>query len=66
MGELRRLAVPAYTRADARLAVALSGRLSVAVSGRNLLESSHPEYRSSVVVATRIPRSVTVHLVWKY
>jgi iron complex outermembrane receptor protein len=66
MGALRRLGVPAHTGADARIAVALTSRLSAAVAGRNLFESSHAEYDSNVIVATRIPRSVTVYLVWKY
>jgi iron complex outermembrane receptor protein len=66
MGALGRLAVRAYTRADARVAVALTRRLSVAVAGGNLLESSHGEYDSILTVASRIPRSVNVQLVWKY
>jgi iron complex outermembrane receptor protein len=65
-GRLTNLTVPAYTRADARIEVVLTGHLSAVAVGRNLFDDTHPEYSSTVLVATRVPRSVNVQLVWRY
>jgi iron complex outermembrane receptor protein len=65
-GALTNLVVPAYTRADVRVQVRLTGRLSAVANGRNLLDSTHGEYSSNTVVATRVPRSGNIQLVWKY
>ena len=64
IGTLTNLAVPAYTRADARVEVTLTKRLSAVAAGTNLFRSTHAEYTSNVLVATRVPRSVNVQLVW--
>ena len=65
-GRLRTLAVPAYTRADARVEVMLTGHLGLSAIGKNLFASTHPEYESAQIVATRVPRSANIQLVWKY
>jgi iron complex outermembrane receptor protein len=66
VGRLATLAVPAYTRLDARGEIILTRRLSAIVSGRNLLQGSHVEFASPVVLASRIPRSASIQLVWRY
>jgi iron complex outermembrane receptor protein len=65
-GALRALGVPAYTRADARVQVRLTGQLSVVTAARNLLEPSHPEFVQGSVVSTQIPRSADIQLVWQF
>jgi outer membrane receptor protein involved in Fe transport len=65
-GTLANLVVPAYTRADMRVEVRLTGRLSAVAAGRNLFDSTHAEYTSNVLVATRVPRSGNVSLTWKF
>jgi iron complex outermembrane recepter protein len=62
---LPNLAVPGYTRADARLTVTLTAQLSAIVVGTNLLASDHAEFMSTIVAATRVPRSVNLQLVWR-
>ena len=64
-GALPNLAVPGYTRADARLTFTLSPQLSAIVVGSNLLASDHPEFTSTIVAATRVPRSASLQLVWR-
>jgi iron complex outermembrane receptor protein len=65
-GALRTLAVPAYTRADARIEVTLTKRLSAIGIGSNLFRSAHAEYASDQIVVRGVPRSFNVQLVWKY
>jgi outer membrane receptor protein involved in Fe transport len=62
---LRKLAVPAYTRADARVEVRLSRRLSAIAVGSNLFNATHLESGSSTIVITRVPRSANIQLVWR-
>jgi hypothetical protein len=64
VGTLTNLAVPAYARADARVKVITTSRLCAVAAGANLFRSTHVEYASNVLVATRVPRSVNVQLVW--
>ena len=66
-GELSNLKVAAYTRADARLEVPLTRRLSVAVAGQNLFDDMHAEYAGAgaIVTPTLIPRNASVSLVWR-
>jgi iron complex outermembrane receptor protein len=66
VGPLTNLAVPAYTRADVRVEVVLTGHFTVSVVGKNLFAATHGEYASSLVVATRVPRSANIQLVWRY
>jgi iron complex outermembrane recepter protein len=66
-GKLARLDVAAYTRADARLEVPLTPRLSVALVGQNLFDDLHAEYAGAgaIVTPTLIPRNASVSLVWR-
>ena len=66
-GELSGLHVPAYTRADARLEVPLTRRLTLAVVGQNLADPTHAEYAGvgAIVTPTLIPRSASINLVWR-
>jgi outer membrane receptor protein involved in Fe transport len=66
VGPLPGLAIPAYTRADARVEVGLTKKLSVIAAGRNLLEAAHAEYTGLTIVATQVPRSADIQLVWRF
>ena len=65
-GPLRTLGVPAYTRADARVEVRLSPRVSAVGGVRNLFDASHAEFLGVTVVHTQIPRSADIQLVWRF
>jgi len=67
VGALEHMGVPAYTRLDARVAVKLSPRVSLALAGQNLLSAAQPEFvgSGSGPVATLVPRSADVRLVWR-
>lgn len=65
-GALRVLGVPAYTRVDAGLEVALTPRLSVVAAARNLFDPAHAEFKSLAVVSTQIPRAADLQLVWRF
>ncbi len=65
-GRLRTIDVPAYTRADVRVQFTLTPHLSAVAAGKNLLDSAHAEFQSSYVVASKIPRSMNVQLIWRY
>ena len=65
-GRLRAYDVPAYTRADARVAVTLNQHLSLAAAGRNLFDPAHGEFLATAVVSTRVRRSADIQLVWRY
>jgi iron complex outermembrane receptor protein len=65
-GALTSLIVPAYTRADVRAEVRLTRHLSAVAAGRNLFDSTHAEHTSNVRVATRVPRSADIQLVWRF
>ena len=65
-GALRSLGVPAYTRADARVEVRLTGRLSAIAAARNLFDAAHPEFVSLAVGSTQVPRSADIQLVWRF
>jgi iron complex outermembrane recepter protein len=66
VGTLTALGVPAYTRADARVEVKLTRQLSAIAAGRNLLDPAHVEYTAFTIVATQVPRSADVQLVWRF
>jgi iron complex outermembrane recepter protein len=66
VGTLSGFGVPAYTRADARVEVRLTGHLSAVAAGRNLFDSTHAEYASNVLITTQVPRSADVQLVWRF
>lgn len=65
---LQQQAVAAYSRADARLEVKLTTRLSALVVGQNLLNPAHAEFAAVnlPVEATLIPRSVRMQLTLRY
>jgi iron complex outermembrane receptor protein len=54
--------VPAYAELGARVAWAVTDRLQLAVSGRNLLNPKHQEFPAPT--ADAVPRSVFVSLSW--
>jgi iron complex outermembrane receptor protein len=64
-GRLRAMGVPAYTRADARVEVRITPRLSLIATGRNLADPRHAEYLTRSVVSTQVPRSADIQLVWR-
>jgi iron complex outermembrane receptor protein len=65
-GPLRTLGVPAYTRADARVEVRLSPRVSAIGGIRNLFDAKHAEFLGVTVASTQIPRSADIQLVWRF
>jgi iron complex outermembrane receptor protein len=65
-GALRTLGVPAYTRADARVEIRLTGHLSAVAAARNLFDPSHAEFVAGSVTSTQIPRSADLQLVWRF
>jgi iron complex outermembrane receptor protein len=54
--------IDGYVELDGRVAWAVTDRVQLAVSGRNLLHDDHPEY----VEGNLIPRSVFVDLQWRF
>jgi iron complex outermembrane receptor protein len=68
VGPLVGLGVPGYTRADGRLDLPLTRRLTASVVGQNLFDPEHAEFRDSggTVRQTLVPRSVRVQLAWRY
>jgi len=67
-GSVRHLAVPAYTRIDARIEWSLTSQLSAIAGGQNLLRQSHPEFygHETNMQSTLVPRSGTLGLVWRF
>jgi iron complex outermembrane receptor protein len=68
VGRLRQLGARAYTRADVRVELKLSDRLSAIVTGQNLFDRAHAEYPSEhmPIVTTEVPRAAHVSLSWKF
>ena len=66
VGPLAQLAIDGYTRADVTAEWRFSRQLSVMVTGQNLLDPAHPEFSSanSLVMATQVPRSVSLGFRW--
>jgi len=66
--ELQIQHVPSYVTLDARLAWQVTNALEVALIGRNLLESSHLEFREEfgTNAAVEIPREAFAELVWQF
>jgi iron complex outermembrane receptor protein len=64
VGSLSQLSVPAYSRADARLEVKLTSRLSALIVGQNLFDRGHAEFGgvNNPVETTLVPRSARVQL----
>jgi iron complex outermembrane receptor protein len=68
VGPLEGLAVPGYTRVDARLELPLTRRLTASFVGQNLVDPAHAEFgdANGTVVRTLVPRSAGVQLAWRY
>ena len=68
VGPLEQTGISAYTRADVRAEWRLTERLSAIAVGQNLLDAAHPEIAGSgtFLMATQIPRSVSVRLRWVF
>ena len=68
VGRLTRLAVPAYTRLDARVSVPLGRRLTASLIGQNLLDDLHVEFGDvkPTITQTMVRRSARVQLAWRY
>ena len=60
------LAIESYTAIDARVAWRLSSDLELALVGRNLFDSSHPEFVSEIgdIPLIETQRSVYVSIIW--
>jgi len=67
-GSLRVMAIPAYTRADARVEFKMTSRITAAVSGQNLATPSHLEFSdiSQGLIGSRVPRTVRAQLRWQF
>ena len=67
-GALPQLSVPSYTRLDARVEWSLTGQLSAVVSGQNLLNAAHSEFRGheTNMQSTLVPRSLGLRLVFRF
>jgi iron complex outermembrane receptor protein len=65
--ELPHPATPSYLTLDLRLGWSPTKNLSVAIIGRNLLDSKHPEFRNNNPQLTReVERSVLATMQWSY
>ena len=68
VGPLAQLQVDAYTRADARVEWQFTRSMSAVVIGQNLFDPAHYEFggAASLLMATQVPRSVTLQLRWTF
>ncbi len=66
VGRLEQLAVPSYTRTDARAEFALTRQLSLIGVGQNLFDGTHREFQTISPIATEVPRSVRADLRWRF
>ena len=65
VGALPRLAVPSYTRVDARLEFRVDGHWSLVGTGQNLLQARHQEFGDALgVTAAQVRRGAGVQLIW--
>jgi iron complex outermembrane receptor protein len=67
-GEIGSLDVDAFTRADARVEVAVTRQFSAAIVGQNLFDPRHAEFagNGAIVTPTEIPRSAQLQLRWQF
>jgi iron complex outermembrane receptor protein len=67
-GALPNLGVVSYTRADLRVEVPLTARLTASVVGQNLFDPAHAEFAGTgaIVATTLVPRSARAQIVWRY
>jgi outer membrane receptor protein involved in Fe transport len=67
VGRLQQLAVPGYTRIDAKAEFRVNGRMTVAAIAQNLSNDHHHEFASQAIFLTsRVPRSVRFDLRWEF
>jgi len=68
VGPLEQLKVDAYTRADLSAEWRFTSRLSAMAIGQNLLNAAHAEFAGvgSLLLATQVPRSADIQLVWRF
>lgn len=64
VGELRQLAVPAYTRADLRAEKQIAQRLWASAGVQNLFDRSHAEFTGITLGSALVPRSRHAQLRW--
>jgi iron complex outermembrane receptor protein len=65
-GKLPFPAIPAHTRLDVRLGWRVKPGLELSLTGRNLLTSSHAEFKAEDLQASRIPRSWLLQALWRF
>jgi iron complex outermembrane receptor protein len=65
-GKLPDLNIPAHTRLDLRLGWRVKPGLEISLTGRNLLQRSHAEFRADDLQASEIPRSWLLQARWKF
>jgi len=67
-GAVASVGIGAYTRADLRLEVPLSRRVTLSAGGQNLFDPVHAEFAGAgaIVTPTLVPRSASVQLAWRY
>ena len=67
-GAIASLGIGAYTRADVRLDVPLTRRVTLSIGGQNLFDPVHAEFAGvgAIVTPTLVPRSARVQLAWRY
>jgi iron complex outermembrane receptor protein len=68
VGRLEMLQIPAYTRVDARIQVALTSRLTLAISGENLTNRAHAEFSGLFdgLASTFIQRQARAQTTWRF
>ena len=68
VGDLPALGIDNYVTLDARLAWHPRDNLELALVGRNLIESEHPEFASTIIFSlpTEVQRSVYGKVTWRF
>jgi hypothetical protein len=65
-GSIDALGIPANTRADLGAEVKLTRLLSLIARGQNLLHAAHLEAVQNSLAPTRVPRSGSLYLAWRF
>ncbi len=65
-GKLSFADIPAHTRLDLRLGWRVKPGLELSLTGRNLLQRSHAEFKAEDLQASRIPRSWLAQAHWRF
>jgi iron complex outermembrane receptor protein len=68
VGPLEQFQVAAYTRSDITAEGRFTSRLSAMAIGQNLFDAARTEFGSadSLLLATQVPRSANIRLVWRF